>query len=219
MAALDFESRPPLTASNSTARISPLDLDALESDPTPIFLIKFGIHAIGFELLFCNGAFRKERLKDVVLTDDSAAIRFRAWAQAADFFDRNHKFAHRRWSARAAGDNGDWKIVSAVRLRPSLPHEVMQPDGPARFETSTAIWKRSDESVSRHSDTTSQGSLQHQIHPSLDVRWETHQAIMEMSDVGVFEFSPHGTLIFANEAWYKLRLVRPRLGCTTARVH
>jgi PAS domain-containing protein len=39
-----------------------------------------------------------------------------------------------------------------------------------------------------------------------DARLESLRRMIEMTDVGVFEFHPSGTLIKANEAWYKLSL-------------
>ncbi|CAI6337241.1 unnamed protein product [Periconia digitata] len=39
---------------------------------------------------------------------------------------------------------------------------------------------------------------------NINARWESLQTMMEMSDVGVFEFDPCGKLVQANDAWYRL---------------
>jgi hypothetical protein len=49
--------------------------------------------------------------------------------------------------------------------------------------------------------------LQKLPHPNLDARWEGIQAIMEMSDVGMFDYGADGKLRYANDAWFKLRFV------------
>lgn len=43
---------------------------------------------------------------------------------------------------------------------------------------------------------------------NLNARWESIQTMMEMSDVGVFEYNSSGKLMHANEAWYRLRYVQ-----------
>jgi hypothetical protein len=48
-------------------------------------------------------------------------------------------------------------------------------------------------------------SLRNIPYTSLHARWESIQTMMEMSDVGVFEYNAEGKLLHANEAWYRLR--------------
>ncbi|KAJ4291649.1 hypothetical protein N0V90_009544 [Kalmusia sp. IMI 367209] len=119
-----------------------LDLEVLESDHVPTFVIKTADQAIPFNILYCNEAFRRDALRDIILEPTSEAIIFRSWTLAVGFFSSEYKFAGRSWTATVAGTKEDWKI-----------------------------------------------SL---------------QRMMEMSDVGVFEYLPSGKLIQANDAWYRL---------------
>jgi hypothetical protein len=43
-----------------------LDLDVLESDPLPTFVIKISDQAVAFEFLFCNEAFRRASLQKTI---------------------------------------------------------------------------------------------------------------------------------------------------------
>lgn len=183
-----------------------LDLDVLESDPQPTFVIKTSNQPILFELLFCNEAFRRASLQNTILASVKEATLFRAWALAIKLSDPQHAFADRTWMATNAGTKQNWKIVKAV--------ETPDPDRSHGTAKSTRV------------AATQEDEVTHQIKPehvpvwplnkrlriplggsptaNVVARWESMQTMMEMTDVGVFEYAPNGKLVHANDAWYRL---------------
>ena len=59
-----------------------LDLEILESDPVPTFVIKTGQDALEFAFKFCNEAFRREGFKGRVEEQTRTSLLFRSWTQA-----------------------------------------------------------------------------------------------------------------------------------------
>ncbi|KAF2684266.1 hypothetical protein K458DRAFT_487227 [Lentithecium fluviatile CBS 122367] len=187
---------------DDSPRPLPLDLDRLESDPTPTFVIKVGSTAINFEILYGNEAFRREGLRNVLLAEDRAAILFRSWTQAISRFQSNHDFANRKWKAKVAGANSDWKIIRAVQSIADM-HEIKAPDS-TQLGVRPLMWKQSEHKLLKELDQSTKVSLKEPPSVNINARWERLQTMMEMIDVGVFEYDPTGKLIQANDAWYRL---------------
>jgi PAS domain-containing protein len=187
----------------SSHQPSPLDLDELESDPRPVFLIKIGPKAIQFELVYCNEAFRTAGLRNVVLAEHRDAILFRSWTQAIHHFKVDFDFDNRNWSAEIAGGNKSWKIIRAVRAVSNV-HKTEAPDAHTQSEDDTLIRKPSENKLPKRLDPNTSVPVPR---ANINARWESLQTMMELTDVGVFEYDPTGKLIHANDAWYRLRYV------------
>lgn len=192
--------------------ITSLDLDILDEDPIPLFVIKIGRDAIDFAFAFCNEAFRREGLAAKVKEQNRAAILFRSWAQALGDYKPHHDFQGRRWLPQEAGRHRTWKIVRAAEAAPEdqISEEALTPDSEkeAIVKSNVTNWgrvyHRSKDQILR--DMKANKSLLNDSLPrtNLTARWEGLQTMMEMSDVGVFEYNTEGKLIHANEAWYRL---------------
>ncbi|KAF2873238.1 hypothetical protein BDV95DRAFT_676451 [Massariosphaeria phaeospora] len=165
----------------STGREPTLDLDALESDLAPLFVIRVGSEQIPFEILFSNAAFRSRDFGAVVLAKGRNALLFRSWAQAVGPFDRTHDLGGYIWTAELAGKERSWKAV-----RVEQDHEAHGE------EKQSASKPKAPGQQPQFGGTDAIAQLQ------------SIRTMMEMSDVGVFEFDPSGRLISANKAWYRL---------------
>ncbi|RMZ73393.1 histidine kinase hhk13p [Pyrenophora seminiperda CCB06] len=183
-----------------------LDLDDLESDTAPLFVIKTDDIALEFEPLFYNASFRQLRLQSSILAQNKAALLFRSWAQALGDFKPEHEFSDRTWSAELAGRNGGWKVVKAkskeYKEREQL--DQMPEDTTIDHNGRTPILTRSKTECLRGFRHDAKISLKDISHTNLHARWESIQTMMEMSDVGVFEYNSQGKLLHANKAWYRL---------------
>ena len=98
----------------SAPRSSALDLEILELDPSPTFVIRVGESALEFAFIFCNKAFRRQNFKKRVEEQERPAFLFRSWAQAVGAYNPHHDFAERRWYAQEVGTDLSWKIVRVV---------------------------------------------------------------------------------------------------------
>ncbi|KAJ4349146.1 hypothetical protein N0V95_004841 [Ascochyta clinopodiicola] len=191
---------------------SSLDLVSLELDPTPTFVIKTGQEILQFEFVFCNAAFRRGGYRARVEDCDRAALLFRSWAQALGDYKPQQDFHEKRWTSQEAGPSLAWKIIRATEASPE--HESSS-DAIAPDATKEAIVKpdvghwgrvylRSKEETVQEMEANKSALLQTLPRTNLTARWEGLQTMMEMSDVGVFEYNAEGKLIHANEAWYRL---------------
>jgi PAS domain-containing protein len=187
-----------------------LDLDDLESNDAPLFLIKKGEVASNFDFLFCNEAFRKLRLRDTVLAQDKAALLFRSWVQALGDFKPRYAFHGRVWQAEITGRRGGWKLVKAIESdteehERTMDEQAKEEDGIGTGRT--PVFMRSRTQLIGELKRDNAATFRNLPHTNLNTRWESIQTMMEMSDVGVFEYNSEGTLLHANEAWYRLRYV------------
>jgi hypothetical protein len=187
------------------------DLETLEYDEAPVFILEVGTTALQFDILYANKVFRNERIKHMVQSDNREPIRFRAWVQAlGQPDDSRHEFAGYVWSSNVATKSGG--SLKAVRGTPgqgsprvqghdqeATPEEANENHGPIHKYP-----KRRDSSIS---DDDLPAMLRNVPRTNFNARWEGIQTMLEMSDVGVFECSMKGTLMYANDAWYRLRLV------------
>ena len=186
-----------------------LGLELLESDPTPLFIIRVGRDALAFDILYSNQTFREQGLRDVVLASRPDALLFRSWAQAIGHAVKHHyDFAGTRWTTEVAGTGVPMKVVRATGFlsqeqcsqHGSAPRRVLEQIPDSLESTACSVCTRSEEV-----DTDGAALLRKMPHTNLPARWEGIQTMMEMSDVGVFEYNTEGQLLHANEAWYRLR--------------
>lgn len=186
-----------------------LDLETLDTDPTPTFAIKTGQTALPFEILFCNKALRTLDLRNAILADHKEALLFRTWAQALGDYKCYHNFEGRQWSAVRAGSSHNWKLLRAMEVSPKVA-PAREGDPPAEINATlnqtpmVGIDELREESGDEPGRSSTK-SIQDLPRTNLSARWESIQTMMEMSDVGVFEYNPEGKLLHANEAWYRLR--------------
>jgi PAS domain-containing protein len=179
-----------------------LDLDVLEIDSVPAFIIKISVATIPFEIMYANEAFRAHGLRDSVSSEEREAFTFRAWAQAvAQSKESRHDFAGCTWSGEVAGKTSALKLIKATqfKLDTNAVDEHQPLKGDAKVKTGVSIYERPEDDATRDRQTVSSSSL--------DARLESLQTMMEMSDVGVFEYNVDGILLHANEAFYRLRSV------------
>lgn len=191
-----------------------LDLEDLESESSPLFVIKTGAIELEFDLLFCNQTFRSLGLRGSVLAQDRAALLFRSWAQALGDFKPEYEFGNRVWSAECAGRSGAWKVVRAIRSSsPDRDQQILNPKtnahGGAKIHR-TPVFTRSRSDIMKEAKFDKPKPPQTLPSTNLNARWESIQIMMEMSDVGVFEYNSEGLLLHANEAWYRLRHGNPQ---------
>ena len=182
------------------------NLETLEADPAPTFVIKISSTPLPFELLFCNNAFRNAKIpfRQDVLAQDLDALLFRSWAQALGGHRPIFEFANQRWSAVRAGRDGGWKVVRAFEPIPekqNLPSDIIterQQEEDRGLNTEPSIDTAEARRLKR------ENALRNM--PRMD-QLESLQLMMEISDVGVFEFDITGRLLHANEAWYRMRYI------------
>jgi hypothetical protein len=195
------------------SQFSLLDLETLELDPAPTFVIKIGQNILNFEFVFCNEAFRHNGFQERVEEQSGPALLFRSWAQTLKGYKPQHDFHGRNWTSQEAGRNRTWKIIKVNKI---LQKEETNGDDSALEATVEAITKQDVGSWGRVHHRSKDELLQemkanksvllHTLPQSdLSARWEGLQTMMEMSDVGVFEYNTEGKLIHANESWYRLR--------------
>jgi hypothetical protein len=189
------------------------DLESLESDPTPTFVLQVSTAVLPFELLYANRAFREGSFRDVVLSEAREALLFRSWAQSVgQNVKLRHELAGFMWSAHLAPQNATLKALRATRMIEE-GEDVLATQGSKLDRTTSNVWaeaktafqEQRDEQQNRKACHGQLAELRGIPRANLTARWEGIQRMMEMSDVGVFEYNTEGTLIHANEAWYKLR--------------
>jgi hypothetical protein len=218
--------------SPNSSRDPSLDLNVLEADPVPTFVVKIGVEAIPFEILYGNHSFRAGGFQEAICTAELPALRFRAWAQAL-VFDRTHEVGGHVWSGEVAGKDGGWKVI---KLPNSIPEKQLQDDllgpdsksqsikgnrnptphlptspGPQDHNTIGSTTFASDEysnsglskDVSKVNPSPSETSRPMSTSTSV----ELISSLLEMMDVGIFKLGPTGRVIYANDAWYRLRCV------------
>jgi signal transduction histidine kinase/CheY-like chemotaxis protein len=183
-----------------------LHLDVLESDPLPTFVIRTSDQAIPFELLFCNEAFRQASLQKTVLASTKEATLFRSWGLATRLANPRHIFAGRTWAATTPGSKKGWKIVKAIEIAQINQDHAAATDNPV-----ASAQEEDDDHYKKPKDVLVQALNKRPQVPlgafpisNVIARWDSLQTMMEMSDVGVFEYLPNGKLIHANDAWYRL---------------
>ncbi|KAL1800773.1 hypothetical protein ACET3X_001115 [Alternaria dauci] len=194
------------SAECASARL--LDLEELEYDAAPLFVIRAEEITLGFEFLFCNEAFRKLHLRNSILAKDRAALLFRSWAQALGEYKPQYDFGGLVWTAETSGRNGNWKVVRAkefdAKQQDLALSEKEADDGDHLGTGRIPVFTRSKAQLISELKRDRAVSLRNIPYTSLHARWESIQTMMEMSDVGVFEYNAEGKLLHANEAWYRL---------------
>lgn len=193
-------------------------LEILESDSSPAFVIEIGAAVLQFELLYVNKALRNTELRNVVTAEDTKALRFRSWAQTLGrASELSYDFAGWSWSAVLVGKDETLKLVtgtpaSSSALSPPAIQNQHRKDlatenaGPTLKSRST-VHTQSREDFIKDLKTNRSFLLQDLPRTNPSVQWEGIQTMLEMSDVGVFEYNPEGVLMYANEAWYRQRSV------------
>ncbi|CAO2652791.1 Nn.00g022020.m01.CDS01 [Neocucurbitaria sp. VM-36] len=189
-----------------------LDLDIIEADLTPIFVTKISSKALDYDILFGNEAFRTSSLQSSVLAKNRTALLFRSWTQALGDFRSRYEFAERIWSAEMiAGITGTWKLIKVAKHiskdEDVTANKVIKQIGledASLITERSPTYKRTKQELMEDLRRDRTLLLRNIPRTNLSARWESIQTMMEMSDVGVFEYSSEGKLIHANEAWYRL---------------
>lgn len=191
-------------------RSSALDLEVLELDPSPTFVIGTGESALDFAFIYCNKAFRHQDFKKRVEEQERQALLFRCWAQAIGSYKPYHDFAERRWYAQEAGKDLSWKIIRVVEnlsgqeVVPVSSTPELEAAAKATNSNWTRVYRRSKDELLDIINGDKPAIGETIPRANLTTRWEGLQTMMEMSDVGVFEYNLEGKLIHANQAWYRL---------------
>ncbi|KAI1847108.1 hypothetical protein JX265_012920 [Neoarthrinium moseri] len=159
----------------------------LDADLRPTFLVP--INELGespFELLFCNESLRCSGLDKDILRGTNAAGQFRAWCQVVVHWRDEYSFAGKTWSAFKI--QGRWKCIRETN---QVPANGLS----ARSEYQNA-----------HAGLVGSEKIDREDVKIAHARIASLNKMMEMSDVGTFEYTPEGKLIRANESWYRLSL-------------
>jgi hypothetical protein len=198
-----------------------LNIEVLESDPAPTFVVKIGSTATNFEFRFCNEAFREEGLDRDVHAKEKEALLFRSWVQACGKPNAQHEFRDWTWTATVVGESGAWKVVNAKKceakepglVREHVPDEREPFGGGAGSQTARSSNSYKGPNGEAHGHLQRKKSSVIRAIPGVDLhaRWESIQTMMEMSDVGVFEYNTAGLLIHANEVSAFWELVTSKL--------
>lgn len=155
--------------------------DFLDADPRPTFIVPIDpAGPVSFELLLCNGAFDHEGLSEEVLQDAQAALRFRSWCQIVMHCSEEYEFAGVTWTAFKIQDR--WKCIRALGPKVTDPKEAADP-------------KKMDPHGTKA--TQDEARTTSDVHIA-DARLAVLNKMMEMSDVGTFEYTPQGRLLRAN---------------------
>ncbi|KAF2437721.1 hypothetical protein P171DRAFT_491586 [Karstenula rhodostoma CBS 690.94] len=166
-----------------------LDLDVLETDPLPTFVIKTSDQPIRFELLFCNEAFRRTSLQNTILAPVKESTLFRSWALAIQHCDPHHSFADRTWTAAKAGARKNWKIIRPVKTpRIDPTHETVTVNPVAGTQEEVIDHREPRNAPVWTMYTRPQIALRGLPVTNVVAHWESIQSMMEMTDVGVFEY-------------------------------
>lgn len=191
-----------------------LDLEELESEKTPLFVIKIGEITPEYDIAFCNQPFRALDLRGPILAQGREALLFRSWTLALGDFKPEYYFFSRRWVVEYAGRSGSWKIIRAISSETPEKDQQSLDEKANRNDHSSndrgLISSRSRTDLDKQVKPEKPKSLKSLPTTNLNARWESIQTMMEMSDVGVFEYNSSGKLMHANEAWYRLRYVQRR---------
>ena len=189
-----------------------LDLEDLESEKTPLFVIKIGEITPEYDIAFCNQPFRALDLRSPILAQGREALLFRSWTQALGDFKPEYEFSSRRWTVEYAGRSGSWKIIRAISSEPpEKDQNLLDEKADGNFQSNNnrgLVSSRSRTDLVKQVKPEKPKSLKNLPMTDLNARWESIQTMMEMSDVGVFEYNSSGKLMHANEAWYRLRYVQ-----------
>lgn len=186
-------------------------LDEFESDGAPSFIIAVGRTAPRFDLLYRNRKFREGGFQNLILAEQPEALRFRSWAQAlGDAIDTSSEFAGCTWSCQLSGKSGALKLMKGTLAQRGefASKEDHRSNGDARSAKTSHVRKRLDAQQTVHAVWDAPVFVRNLPQAQLNARWEGIQTIMEMSDIGVFEYNTRGELMHANDAWYRLRYVR-----------
>ncbi|KAI0124386.1 hypothetical protein BJ170DRAFT_598694 [Xylariales sp. AK1849] len=164
--------------------------DFLNSDLRPTFIVPINESApVPFELLLCNDAFSDGAFEGEVLRRDTSTIRFQSWCQTVVHWTEEYEYAGTTWTAFKIRDR--WKCIRTTGL--AVAHE------PGSEWGSPGRASRVEDNIRNAEDVK-----------IADARVASLYRMMEMSDVGTFEYSPQGRLLRANESWYRLSL-HPRV--------
>lgn len=158
----------------------------LDADPQPTFLIPIDLlNPIEFRILKTNTTFDDiECLNGLICRDSNASLLFRSWAQALKWRE-SYDFADYTWIAFSI--QARWKAIRGIKQIHKSAHglPIVHKEISRRLEDAEKLQK--DASM-------------------LGARLDSLQKMMEMSDVGVFEYHLNGTLTRANESWYRQSL-------------
>ncbi|KAK8055106.1 hypothetical protein PG993_000333 [Apiospora rasikravindrae] len=177
-------SLPPPPRPDSTAdhlRELPGTQQFLDADPRPTFIAPIDPSApLSFGISFVNHAFRRDGLEEQVLRDTRTGKQFRAWAQAVMHWRPQYRFAGRIWTAFAI--SAKWKCIQATEVTVASQQRSLHPD--RSLSTNDAPRKLEDASF-------------------YDARLTTLYKMIDMSEVGNFEYNTYGRLLRANESFYR----------------
>jgi hypothetical protein len=196
-----------------------LDLETFEFDEAPAFIIRVGSTALNFGLLYTNEAFRNGRFRDDILANDREALLFRSWAQALVLpADSQYDFGGCTWTAELATKSAALKTVRAVHFL-SEEHcskgtlKLASNESLQSIASSTLGCERTKADHTKEVIQDRPALFPILPRTNLTARWEGIQTMLEMSDVGVFEYNLEGKLMHANKSYYRRRwatLLQPR---------
>ncbi|KAK6842841.1 hypothetical protein PG995_001853 [Apiospora arundinis] len=178
-------SLPPPPWHDSTAdppRGLPKTQQFLDADPRPTFIVPIDPSApLPFCISFGNHAFHRDELDQQVLRDTRTGKQFRAWSQAVVHWRPQYRFSGRIWTAFKI--SAQWKCIQATEVTIATQQRYLQLEGT----------KAADDDDARKAEDAK----------FTDARVTSLYKMIDMGDVGNFEYNNHGKLLRANDSWYR----------------
>lgn len=163
----------------------PTLLEFLHADPSPSIVIPIdSLNPVPFHIAFANDAFRAAHLEELIRAGDAISTAFRTWMQTIAHWREIFELNGCSWTAFTVKQK--WKVA---RMRDRGTPVRSPPPASTEPKITTEIV---DPRKSPGPTTLAAAQLR------------SLMRMMEMSDVGVFEYSPEGTLLRANDSWFKL---------------
>ncbi|KAK8050223.1 hypothetical protein PG994_011953 [Apiospora phragmitis] len=156
----------------------------LDADPRPTFIAPIDPSApLSFGIYFANHAFRRDGLEQQVLRDTRTGKQFRAWAQAVAHWRPQYRFSGHIWSGFTI--SAKWKCIQATEVTVTTQQKGLPPE---------------------HSKSTHDAPRKLEDANFADARLTSLYQMIDMGEVGNFEYNTHGKLLRANDSWYRLSL-------------
>ncbi|KAK8020085.1 hypothetical protein PG990_005223 [Apiospora arundinis] len=182
-------SLPPPPWHDSTAdppRGLPKTQQFLDADPRPTFIVPIDPSApLPFCISFGNHAFHRDELDQQVLRDTRTGKQFRAWSQAVVHWRPQYRFSGRIWTAFKISPQ--WKCIQATEVTIATQQRYLH------LESTKAADDDDDARKAEDAKFT-------------DARVTSLYKMIDMGDVGNFEYNTHGSLLRANDSWYRQSL-------------
>lgn len=177
----------------------------LDADPEPRFVADLStFESDPFGIVFANKALSEDDgLYDQIRECGRATAEFWAWVRGLDVDrDQEYDFATRSWIRWEVDQK--WVVISSRQSSPAASR-----NGSLNRTRSDVMRKTSETPNGRAAPTSGllfndSSATSATLNSMSNTRLDVFHKMLEMTDVGVFEYHPSGVLLHANEAFYRL---------------